>query len=240
MASQRNRAAILVAVPGPATRAAALPNLLVNQGFETGGFSGSAIGGKRPQFGVACFIRTMAAIFGFCFFVTVPLARAVTIWSWSFDQTEYVVGPADTILLRATLFNDASSTGSIISFAGGSFTGDLQNTYTFTFATSLPQYSQQFFLMDVPPGGSFPFVLGLLTPIGGAAPIGYQAVCCDQVTNEAHLFFEPSDGPPTSEPPSNGFSLLVVEGAQEVPEPATLFLLGTGLLGVAARRRRSM
>jgi hypothetical protein len=192
------------------------------------------------QFGVAFFIRKTAAILALCFLVTVPLARAVTIWSWSFDQTEYVVGPTDTILIRATLFNDASSTGSIISDAGGSFTGDLQKTYTFTPATSLPQYSEQFFFMNVPPGGSFPFVLGLLTPIGGAAPIGYQATCCNQfpqVINEAHLNFQPSDGPATSEPPSNGFSLLVVGELQEVPEPATLFLVGTGLLSLATRGR---
>ena len=51
--SQRIAAAILVAVFGPATRAAVLSNLPVNLRFETRDFSGWSVGSSSPQIGIA-------------------------------------------------------------------------------------------------------------------------------------------------------------------------------------------
>jgi len=175
----------------------------------------------------------------FGLFITTSAAHADTIWSWSFDQTEYLVEPSDMILIRATLFNDRASTGSLIREAGGFFGGDIQKTYKFTFWSELPEFNDQFDGLDVEPGASFPFVLGLYSPIGGAAPPGFRASCCDGVTNGALLFFEPSDGPPTGEVPSNGFSIQVAPLPEPVPipEPSSLVLLSAGALSLFFRPR---
>jgi hypothetical protein len=60
---------------------------------------------------------TLAVVAAFLF--SVSATQADIIWSWSFDETSYVVGPTDDILIQATLFNDASSTGSIHGIGGG-------------------------------------------------------------------------------------------------------------------------
>jgi hypothetical protein len=51
--SQRIAAAILGAVLGATTSAAAFPNLIVNPGFETGDFTGWTVGGTATNVGVA-------------------------------------------------------------------------------------------------------------------------------------------------------------------------------------------
>jgi hypothetical protein len=152
-----------------------------------------------------------------------PLAaRAAIIWSWSFDQTEYVVGPSDSIIVHATLLNDLSSTENLqIEGAGANFGGDLQKIYDFTFGPTgnSSEFSTQFFGVDLAPGETSSFVWGILTPIGAVAPGIYPA---DPAILGLQL---PSIGVVEMEP-SNTFLVRVV-----VPEPPAVVLLLTAILG---------
>jgi hypothetical protein len=65
-------------------------------------------------------------------------ASADTIWGWSFNETNFVVGPTDSIALQATVFNSPLSTEPIMKIGGGSFTGDLQATYDFEWGAQCP------------------------------------------------------------------------------------------------------
>jgi hypothetical protein len=167
-----------------------------------------------------------------CFLIGVLGAPSVVsadaIWFWSFDQTEYEVSASDSIVLHATLFNSPLSTESVTrAWVPASFTGDLQKIYDFTFGPTGD--SSEFFLqfegLNVGPGESFPFVVGILTPIGGSAPAGIHPFCC-----EAHLTFG-SDTTLESQAPLNAFRILV-------PEPPLVGLLGAGLLAILSARRR--
>jgi hypothetical protein len=156
---------------------------------------------------------------------------ADVIWSWSFDQTEYAVSSSESVVLHATLFNSALSTESLTAASvPASFTGDLQAIYDFTFGPTgnSSEFFFQFQGLNVGPGESFPFVVGILTPIGGSAPVGIHPFCC-----EAHLTFG-SDTTLKTEAPLNTFQI-------RVPEPPLIGLLAAGVLAFRSvhRRRRS-
>ena len=172
-------------------------------------------------------LRTLIASFFLVGVVGAPAGvSADPIWFWSFDQTEYGVSSTDSVVLRATLFNSPLSTEPLTRSGGASFTGDLQAIYDFTFGPTgnSSEYSLQFAGLNVGPGESFPFVVGILTPIGGSAPVGIHPFCC-----EAHLAFG-SDTILEFKEPMNTFQILV-------PEPPFVGLLGAGVAFVAARRR---
>jgi hypothetical protein len=153
---------------------------------------------------------------------TPSTASADTIWAWSFNETNFVVGPTDSIVLQATVSNSPLSTEPIMRIGGGSFTGDLQATYDFEFGPITP-----FLGLSLNPGDDFSFVLGTLRPIGGSVPVGTYPFCC-----EAHLEFG-SVSSSTSLPPLNTFQIEVV------PEPPTWALCGIGVVAFVSRRLRA-
>lgn len=102
-----------------------------------------------------------------------PTAWASLDWHWSFDQPAYTVGPSDSILVRATLYNEPTSTENLTGPAVSMlFAGDFQKTFDFTFGTPGSVFGMEFLRADLAPGDSLPFVFGLLTPVGGVAPAG--------------------------------------------------------------------
>lgn len=107
------------------------------------------------------------------------VSRASLVWSWSFDQSEYVVLPTDTILVLATLTNSSSSTEDLqdVIGVGASFSGDLHKTYNSTGGPTgnTTDFSLQFFGIDLSPGESHPFVFAILTPIKPVNPGLYPA-----------------------------------------------------------------
>jgi hypothetical protein len=151
-------------------------------------------------------------------------ASADTIWWWSFNETKFVVGPTDSIVLHATLFNSPLSTEPITRFEGASFTGDLQAIYDFKFGPDA-----QFLGLTAEPGGDFSFVLGTLRPIGGSVPAGTYPFCC-----EAHLGFG-SVSSSAFLPPLNTFEIEVV--GDVVPEPPMWALWAVGVVPIVWRRR---
>lgn len=104
-----------------------------------------------------------------------PVSLADPDWSWSFDRTRYSVEPTDSIVVKGTVFNaPTSSVDLLIDGVGASFGGDLQKTYRFTFGPTgnSSEFSLQFLGQHILPDTAFPFVFGILTPRGGAAPLG--------------------------------------------------------------------
>jgi hypothetical protein len=167
------------------------------------------------------YLSIVALVFGFIQLSAPSTASADTIWAWSFNETKFVVGPTDSIVLEATVFNSPLSTEPIMRMGGGSFTGDLQAIYDFTFGDNTP-----FLGLSLKPGDDFSFVLGTLTPIGGSVPIGTYPFCC-----EAHLEFG-SVSSSSSLLPLNTFEIHVV------PEPPTWALCGAGVVAFVWRRLR--
>jgi hypothetical protein len=158
------------------------------------------------------------------------LALDTVVWSWSFDQTSYTIGSSDSVPIHATLRNDVSSTDDLrITGVGASFTGDLQKTFDFTFGPTgdSSDFGLEFVGVTLSPGAELPFVFGILTPIGGAAPLGtyladpaFLNLVLDSVAT----------GPRYSE---NTFSVTVV------PEPSLMAQMIVGLIAGVALRRRS-
>ena len=174
------------------------------------------------------FRTSIPSLFLLCVLAAPSVVFADPIWSWSFDQTEYFVSSSDSIVLHATLFNSPLSTESLTrASVPASFTGDLQAIYDFTFGPTgnSSEFFFQFLGLNVGPGESFPFVVGILTPIGGSAPAGIHPFCC-----EAHFTFG-SDTTLESKAPLNTFQI-------SVPEPALVGLLGAGMLAFLSVRRR--
>jgi hypothetical protein len=154
-------------------------------------------------------------------------ASAETMWWWSFNETNFVVGPTDSVVLQATVFNSPLSTEPIMRIGGGSFTGDLQATYDFEWGPYPP-----FLGLSIEPGDQFSFLLGTLRPIGGSVPIGTHPFCC-----EAHLEFGTASSS-VSLPPTNTFEIQVIEN-HVVPEPPTWALCGVGVVPFVWRRLRA-
>ncbi len=143
-------------------------------------------------------------------------------WSWSFDRTEHSVRYDESVVLRATLFNEATSTGNlVVGNVGSIFSGDLQKAYDFQ--TGLPglDLGQQLLGSTVAPGASLPFVFGVLSPIPGAVlPGSYDADPAFLAIDSVELLA------------ANTFRINVA-----VPEPSTSALLVVGGLVLGRRRR---
>jgi hypothetical protein len=167
-------------------------------------------------------LSIIALVLSFVLLSTPSSASADTIWSWSFDETHFIVGQNDSIVLRATLFNSPLSTEPLVKTGGASFTGDLQKIYHFEWGPDA-----QFFGLSLDPGDSFTFVLGTLTPISPPVPVGTYPFCC-----EAHLSFGSLSAPGWL-PPLNTFEIEVV------PEPPMWALWAVGVLPFVWRRRRA-
>lgn len=157
---------------------------------------------------------------------------------WQFDQMVYTVEPWAKLEIRATLFNDPTSTASLAfdsigAGVGGSFTGDLQKTYTFTWGpTSMPtDYWKQFAGLNLAPGQSFGYVVGKLAPIGGYASPGTYDFARDNYTD---LSITPFGHPELLLLPRNSFTIQVI------PEPAPLACLALGALGLTGHLGASL
>lgn len=183
-------------------------------------------------------VRSMARLAMWCVLIliqsTLTHASVITaedpLWSWSFDETEFVIGPSESIVIEATIYNDASSTMDMsILGVGASFTGDLQKTFDFTFGPTGDDvdFGIDFVGLTIPPGGAVPFVFGILTPIDGLAPVGeYFADPASLSLNVNGVFSDPRFS-------TNTFTVKVV------PEPSLILQMALGALASARFWRRA-
>lgn len=159
-----------------------------------------------------------------CICLLIPFsAEANLVWDWSLDNTTLTVSPSDSIVIKATLFNDQSSTVvmenlnnplvSSLLFIPGDFTPD---KYKFYYGPpSDNDYYQQFSGLQLHPGESFHFTIGYWLPENGTAPAGTY-----EMPSIAVRFIDDykQQGP---------FQADVVA----TPLPSSLFMLISGVLG---------
>ena len=96
------------------------------------------------------------------------------VWDWSFDQSNMTVGPNDTAVLNAMIFNDPTSTTNItysVLHCAIENGGTANNLYNFSFGPNGDFYSQ-FQGIDLAPGNSAAFVFGTETPINPPIAVG--------------------------------------------------------------------
>lgn len=152
--------------------------------------------------------------------VNLPPCRAQGFldWHWSFDQANYIVGPSDSILLKATIFvrpeSPAPLTGPIVV----NFQGSLFALYDFDCGFCR---ETRFGGANIPPGGSLPFTFGTLAPKSLIAPGAYR-----NFPDQPLIEFQALGTRRISDSP------LVI---QVVPEPSTLALTFCGMLLIIAK-----
>lgn len=162
---------------------------------------------------------------------TCGLSHATLSFGWSLLEWQPVLGPTDTLVLRAQLVNEPSSTENLL---GSRFLArvaeDIEDVYAFSEA--VPSLAEQFKDLDLEPGEGVDFVFGLYVPkAGSVAPGSYWG-------SGLSLSFSEAGGRERSWTPDRTLIVTVddrgIPGGT-VPEPAGLALLA---LAAAATVRR--
>lgn len=146
---------------------------------------------------------------------------------------------ADPVSLTINPPTQSGSAGSVLMFSGtfanlgppsvlitGGF-GNFVNAGVVGLTINTSGFENNFLGMTVANGGSLTNLLFTVTVGNSAVPGTYQGVFT--------ILF---DGATAGQEIVQTFSVTVLQGPNPIPEPATMFLFGSGLAGLAAARRR--
>ncbi len=144
---------------------------------------------------------------------------------WSFTNTPITVSPTETIDMNAVITNISATdfSGRLVG-VGLDNSGSSFGVYDMSFNSDLYTIWDPLVLA---PGESESFTFATLAPIGGSAPVGTY------YTGSNHSFNFVSDSAFVRN--TQRFEITVIS---DVPEPSTMLLIGTGLVGLLAFRRK--
>lgn len=145
-------------------------------------------------------------------------------WSWKFVQTEYIVGPSDSVLINAMITVAPSSPIPLqVHGIGGGYGGDLQKIYSSKMGEI---WDYQKYPSSLAPGQSITLSWLQLTPLNPLSPGRYPGDYYD-----LGLAVEPNTAAIVMRP-ENNFTIVVVPE----PAPVSFVLAGISLLFLLARR----
>jgi hypothetical protein len=161
--------------------------------------------------------QMLACLLAFAPLIPRSEAQGTVRWNWTFDQTKYIVGPADSFTVTATVFVHPDSARPLTTPSiSGSYAGPLQAFYDFNCGFCADQKFADF---NLPPGQSYQFLFGTFTPKSSVGAGTY-------VSDPALLIFTGSG----QRGPDTYFQVQVI------PEPTALNIF---MLGAAAFTLRS-
>ena len=164
---------------------------------------------------------------------TCGLSHATLSFGWSLLDWEPVLGPTDTLALRATLFNSPASDEHLL---GSRFLGRWAENVddVYDFAEALPALAEQLKNVDLEPGEGVEFVFGRFVPRGGSVVPGRY------LGGGMALSFSDANGREVSWAPDRDLLITVedrVPPGGTVPEPSAPALLALALAAAVAVRR---
>ncbi|HSD37054.1 MAG TPA: PEP-CTERM sorting domain-containing protein [Rhodocyclaceae bacterium] len=173
---------------------------------------------------------------GALLFAGLGTAQASLSWVWDLEDWAPVVHQSDTITLHATLYNTTLSNENITADSLVSWVFDSAGDLPYTFSYPDSDFRKQFTGLNLAPGELFSFIFGYYTPNPAPVPIGNYS------GDAFAIVLQDAAGLESSWSPDHQYRLTVVadesEPTTEVPEPASLALVATGLAGVWCCRRK--
>lgn len=158
-------------------------------------------------------------------------AQAAVLWDWQYDSANFIIGPSETAILNATLYNSSDSISNLVrsdlSWASYSPSQNA-NLYSFNWGPN-GSFWQQFNGLDLTPGESFGFVFGIMTPLTSPMADGMVVQANTTVGMRSYGSL------------ARPMQFMVgqaqkIPGDNVIPEPITALLLTSGFMGLGLFR----